>query len=254
MSETESKSSIQVIDRMMNLLNALAAQPEPQGLKQLATRTGLHSSSAYRILGVMVEKGLAERMENGNYQLGIKLLELGNLVKARLNVRQVALPYMQALHEKLGETVNLIVRQGDEMVYVERAFGGKSMVQVVQVIGARAPMHITAAGKIFLADEGPGASQALAERTGLPRYTPNTLTTVNALQQEVDAARQNGFAYDNEEAEKSVCCVSAGIRDSSGRLVAALSVSAPAERFVREWSAEVRQTADAISAGLGYHA
>ena len=128
--EAKTKSSIQVIDRMMNLVNVLAAHQEPQGLKQLANQSGLHSSSAYRILGVMVEKGLVERMDSGSYQLGIKWLEVGNLVKARMNVRQVAMSYMQELHDKLGETVNLVVRQGDEIVYIELSFTLCSQAQM----------------------------------------------------------------------------------------------------------------------------
>ena len=251
-SEAKTKSSIQVIDRMMSLVNVLAAHQEPQGLKQLATQTGLHSSSAYRILGVMVGKGLVERMDSGQYQLGIKWLEVGNLVKARINVRQVAISYMQELHDKLGETVNLVVRQGDEIVYIERVSGGKAMMKVVQLIGARAPLHITAAGKIFMTEDGPNAAESFSRRTGLPVYTPNTITSAARLQAVVDEAQRKGYAYDNEEAEKSVSCVSAGIRDSTNKLVAALSVSAPSERFVKSWSEQVRKTADLISLAMGY--
>ena len=85
------------------------------------------------------------------YRLGIRLVELGSLVKSRISVRQEALPHMQALHQALGETVNLSVRRGDEVVYIERTSEGNTMMRVVQIIGAHAPLHITAVGKIFLA-------------------------------------------------------------------------------------------------------
>jgi DNA-binding IclR family transcriptional regulator len=252
LSEVESKSSIQVIDRMMSLLNILATHVEPIGLKQLAAQTALHPSSAHRILGVMVEKGLAERVDHGNYQLGIKWLELGNLVKARLNVRQVALPFMQKLCDELGETVNLTLRQGDEIVYVERVAADTAMMRVVQVVGARAPLHITAVGKIFLSQDGNAACAAYVKRAGLRAYTENTITTAAKLKKQVEQAERDGFALDEEEAERGVCCIGAGIRDSNGRIIAGLSLSAPADRIKFAWADRVKQCAQEISRTLGY--
>lgn len=252
MSKDEPKSSIQVIDRMMKLLNVLADHAEPLGLKQLAAQTSLHPSSAHRILGVMVEKGLVERVEPGSYQLGIKLLELGNLVKARINVRQVALPFMQKLRDELDETVNLTLRQGDEIVYVERVTAAKSMMRVVQVVGTRAPLHITAVGKIFLAQDGQKSCEEYALRSGMPAFTKDTITTLDRLREEVEKARRAGFAIDKEEAEKGVCCIGAGICDSSGKLVAGLSISAPADRINYKWSGRVKGIADEISKAMGY--
>ena len=120
MTGKENKSSIQVIERMMSLMNALECHPTPVNLKQLASETKLHPSTAHRILAVMVQSRLVDRIEPGAYRLGIRLLDLGNLVKSRLSIRQEALPHMQVLHDELHETVNLSVRQGDEVVYVER--------------------------------------------------------------------------------------------------------------------------------------
>src|SRR6185503_446284 len=158
------KSSIQVIERMMSLLGALSSHATPVNLKQLATETRLHPSTAHRILGVMVDSRLVDRIEPGTYRLGIRLLELGNLVKSRITVRQEALPYMQTLHQELGETVNLSVRHNDEVVYIERTASGNSMMRVVQIIGARAPLHITAVGKVFLAQDGVGSCSDYAKR------------------------------------------------------------------------------------------
>jgi DNA-binding IclR family transcriptional regulator len=249
----EAKSSIQVIERMMNLLDALAGHAAPVNLKQLALQTRLHPSTAHRILGVMVENRLVDRVEPGTYRLGIRLLELGNLVKSRISVRQEALPYMQSLHQELGETVNLSVRHDDEVVYIERTAGSNSMMRVVQIIGARAPLHITAVGKIFLAQDSPEQSTQYAQRTGLPRYTDNTLVDPEHLARELEKIRRQGYALDNEEAEKGVSCIGAGIYNDEGRLVAGLSVSAPSDRLNKAWSAQVRQTAERISRAIGYN-
>jgi DNA-binding IclR family transcriptional regulator len=248
----ESKSSIQVIERMMHLLDALAGHSAPINLKQLAAQTGLHPSTAHRILAVMVDNRLVDRVEPGTYRLGIRLLELGNLVKSRISVRQEALPYMHKLHQQLGETVNLSVRHADEVVYVERTAASNSMMRVVQIIGARAPLHITAVGKIFLSDDGPEKLRQYMQRTGLPRYTENTLTDAQRLARELDQIRTQGYALDNQEAEKGVSCIGAGIYNDEGRLVAGLSVSAPSDRLNKGWAAHVKTTAENISRAIGY--
>ncbi|HET6492544.1 MAG TPA: IclR family transcriptional regulator [Burkholderiales bacterium] len=237
---------------MMHLLDALAGHGAPVNLKQLATQTALHPSTAHRILGVMVENRLVDRVEPGTYRLGIRLLELGNLVKSRISVRQDALPHMQRLHQQLGETVNLSVRHDDEVVYVERTAASNSMMRVVQIIGARAPLHITAVGKIFLSHDDPEKSLQYMRRTGLPKFTENTLTDAESLALELDKIRRQGYALDNEEAEKGVSCIGAGIYNDEGRLVAGLSVSAPSDRLDKAWAAQVKQTADNISRAIGH--
>jgi DNA-binding IclR family transcriptional regulator len=237
---------------MMHLLDALAHDPGPVSLKHLAQSTSLHPSTAHRILSVMVESHLVERVDVGSYRLGIRLLELGNLVKARINVRQEALPNMRELQRQLGETVNLGIRQNDEVVYVERVIGNQTMMRVVQVDGARAPLHITAVGKIFLAADSLDEVKAYAKRTGLKAYTDNTLTTEEALLREFAEIARCGYAYDNEEAEKGVACLSAGIHNDEGRIVAGLSVSAPADRLNHAWAPMIKDTAAQISRAIGY--
>jgi len=239
---------------MMGLLAALSRHVTPVNLKQLASETRLHPSTAHRILAVMVENRLVDRIEPGTYRLGIRLLELGNLVKSRINVRQEALPHMHRLHEELGETVNLSVRHDDEVVYIERTADTNSMMRVVQIIGARAPLHITAVGKLFLAEDGPDKCADYARRTGLPRFTENTLTNADSFLREIEKIRRQGFAFDNEEAEKGVSCIGAGIFSDDGRLVAGLSVSAPSDRLNRAWAPQVRHTAEKISRAMGHEA
>lgn len=250
--EKNAKPSIQVIERMMQLLDVLSQHTMPATLKQLAQATQLHPSTAHRILGVMVDNRLVDRIEPGTYRLGIRLVELGSLVKSRISVRQEALPHMQALHQQLGETVNLSVRRGDEVVYIERTAEGNTMMRVVQIIGAHAPLHITAVGKIFLAADTPQRVAEYAKRSGLPRYTDQTLTELTKLNRELDEIRSRRYAYDNEEAERGVCCVGAGIFNDEAQLVAGLSVSAPTERFKKNWAEPVRRAAERISRAMGY--
>ena len=246
------KTSIQVIERMMMLLDALADHADPVSLKALSASTGLHPSTAHRILNDMVACRFVDRSDPGSYRLGMRLLELGNLVKARLSVREAALAPMRALHRLTGQTVNLSVRQGDEIVYIERAYSERSGMQVVRAIGGRAPLHLTSSGKFFLAYEDPRLVRSYATRTGLAGHTRNSITDLTKLERELSMVRARGFARDNEELELGVRCIAAGVRDDSGRVVAGLSVSAPADRMQDEWIEDLLSTAARISTRLGH--
>jgi DNA-binding IclR family transcriptional regulator len=248
----EQKNPIQVIDRMARLLDVLAQHPEPLGLKQIAQYTGLHPSTAHRILSAMSADRLVDRIEPGSYRLGMRLLELGNLVKSRISVRELALPIMRELHSHTGETVNLSVRHDDEIVYVERTSSGRSAMRVVHVVGTRAPLHVTAAGKLFLLEEGFARLRDYAKRTGLSPKTKNTLSGVPLLERDLERIQGQGWATDNEEAEIGVRCVAAGIRDDGGTLVAALSLSTPADRMKTQWGPLVKETADRVSRSIGH--
>lgn len=242
--------SIQVIDRSALLLDAIAAGDGPVSLKILSAETGLHPSTAFRILGALSGVGLVERDSAGHYQLGRKLVQLAGRVRRGVDIRQEALPLMQALRDQVGETVNLTVREGDEVIYIERVTPQR-MMRVEQVVGSRAPLHVTAVGKLMLGELGDAFLRAYATRTGLPSYTRHTLSTLDALRDEVHRATADGYALDNEEAEDGVGCIGVLIHDRAGAAVAGLSVSAPIERRRDAWVALVRQAGDAVAARLG---
>ena len=244
--------TVQVIDRMFHLLEILATHEQPVSLKDIAEQSKLHPSTAHRILNDLTIGRFVERPEPGSYRLGMRLLELGNLVKARLNVRDAALGPMRDLHKLIQQPVNLSVRQGDEIVYVERAYSERSGMQVVRAIGGRAPLHLTSVGKLFLANDDPARVRAYATRTGLAGQTRNSLTQLTRLEAELERARQTGVARDNEELELGVRCMAAGIYDDHGKLVAGLSISAPADRLDDKWLAKLNATAHEISRALGY--
>jgi DNA-binding IclR family transcriptional regulator len=246
------KGSIQVIERMMSLLDVLSDTAEPATLKMLSKATGLHPSTAHRILAMMTHSRLVERHDASTYALGIRLLELGNIVKMRLNIREIALPFMQSLHEIVGEAINLAIRDEDEIIYLERTSSGRSLVRVVYLVGGRAPLHLTSLGKLFLAAESVDAVRAYAKRTGLPGKTPHSLTNLGALEKELDKVRRHDLAYDNEEAEIGLRCVASPIRNDEGVIVAGLSISAPTDRHKSEWATHIKKTADEISYAIGY--
>jgi len=132
--------------------------------------------------------------------------------------------------------------------------GGRAMIQVVRVVGAHAPLHVTAVGKIFLAEDSASGVLGYAERTGLPAYTCNTLTTLERLTEELGVIRREQLARDREEAELGVACIGAPVRDAEGKLVAGLSISAPADRHKPGWAEALQDAARRIGAALGYQA
>jgi IclR family acetate operon transcriptional repressor len=243
--------SIQVIHRAARLMDAIAANAGHASLKVLAAETGLHPSTAFRILAALGEVGFVERDGAGHYRLGRKLGVLGASAARGVDLRAESLDLMERLRDRVGETVNLTVREGDQVIYVERV-SPQRMMRVEQVIGSRAPLHVTAVGKLMLRELGEPFVAGYAERTGLPRYTPHTIGSLGDLRREVDEAGRRGIAFDNEEAEEGVGCIGALVRDASGAVVAGLSISAPMDRRQDEWARELRATADAISERLGY--
>jgi DNA-binding IclR family transcriptional regulator len=253
-SSIPSTPSVQVIERMFTLIDVLASREEAMSLKDISEKAGLHPSTTHRILNDLATGRFVERPEPGSYRLGMRLLELGNLVKGRLSVRDAALAPMRELHRLTQQPVNLSLRQGDEIVYVERAFSERSGMQVVRAIGGHAPLHLTSVGKLFLSVDDPQRVRAYATRTGLSGHTKNSLTDLAQLERELAKTRQYGVARDNEELELGVRCIAVGIYDDQSRLVAGLSISAPADRLDESWLPKLQNTATTISSALGYKA
>lgn len=249
MNKQGTRPGIQVIDRLAALLDALAGNGGDASLKVLSAETGLHPSTAFRILAAAVSNGLVERNEAGHYRFGGKLRDWGCALRAGLDLRDVARPVMEWLRDQVEETVNLTLREGDEVIYVERATP-KRMMRVEQVIGSRAPLHVTAVGKLMLGSAGKETVQAYAQRTGLPAYTRHTFATPGRLWSEVAKCIREGVALDNEEAEIGVGCIGVLVRDGAGNPVAGLSISAPIERRRVEWIPLIQEAARRISERL----
>ena len=243
-------SSIQVIDRSATLLDAISKYEAPVSLKILSADSGLHPSTAFRILGALMAAGFVEKDTAGHYLLGRELVRLAGKVRRGVDLRELALDIMEELRDAIGETVNLTVREGDEVIYIERVTSNR-MMRVEQVIGSRAPLHVTAVGKLMLAELGDNFIHAYAGRSGLKAYTPHTITTEQDLLNIVHQVQAQGFAYDNEEAEEGVGCIGVLLYDGSRNVVAGLSISAPIERRKDEWVKLVIDAGKKISERLG---
>ena len=251
MKSDKPESRIQVIDRAAMLLDAISRYSLPVTLKALSADTNLAPSTAFRILHSLINNQFVDRDSAGRYQLSGRLIRLGNNQAIHIDFRKVAIPYMEKLRDKFGETINLTTREGDVIIYVEKALPNR-MMHVQQLIGSRAPLHVTGVGKMMLGREGKEGIHGYAQRTNLPTYTRNTFSTLNTLVDECLTCVEKGYAFDNEEAEIGVGCIGVLIYDKYGAVVAGLSVSAPIQRRKNEWVKDMIQTGRAISAELGY--
>lgn len=244
---------VQSVDRAVSLLESMARRPW-SGVTELADELGVHKSSASRLLATLEARGLAEQHPGtGKYRLGQGLGRLAGAVTARPDLH-VARAACERLAELVGETANLAVLEGDEVVHVEQATAGSSLISV-DWLGRRAPLHCSSTGKVFLAHLPEARRRALLA-SPLERRTPHTIVDPRALRAQLEAVLADGYAYTLEEVEPGLHSVAAPVRAADGSLVAALSVSGPAHRVPRsrvpELGSAVRRAASAASARLGY--
>lgn len=244
------KTSIQVIDRMMCLLHTITLYDGPVSLKYLSADTGLHPSTAFRILAAMIEHGVVCRTQRGHYLLGSTLAQLASHSYADQDIKGCAKASMDQLRDKVDETVNLTLRQGDEIIYIDRSLSSR-MMRVEQVIGSRVPLHLTAVGKLLLAYDGEEGIRQYSQRTGLPANTQNSITDTDSLISSTIQSLNRGFAFDDEEAEEGVGCIGCLIYDNKGLPVAGISISSPIDRRSDSWSIDLQHAAMNISASLG---
>ncbi|HEY8425745.1 MAG TPA: IclR family transcriptional regulator [Limnochordales bacterium] len=246
--------SVQSVERAVRLLDVLARHDA--GISDLARATGLHKATVHRLIKTLLRLGLVELAPDGvRYRLGLRLLELGGRVLARLDVREVARPYLADLRDRTRLTVHMAVLDGTDVVYVEK-LDSPANLRMASFVGTRSPAYCTALGKAILAVLPEQEREAILQRTRLLPRTPQTITTVEALRQDLAATRARGFAVDNVENEEGIRCVGAPVFGHGGRVVASVSVSGPIFSVtpdrVDELGRAVVETAGAISHALGY--
>ncbi|MET7474619.1 IclR family transcriptional regulator [Streptomyces sp. NPDC005648] len=196
-------------------------------LTEIAVRTGLAKTTAFRLCADLVRLGLLER-DGETYRLGGKLFELGSLVPRRLDLREAALPFLQDLFEATHETVHLGVREGHDVVYIERIHGHEAL-SLPSRIGGRLPLSCTGVGKALLAFSGSElVDEVLA--APLPRLTPHSVTDAARLRTAIEQIQVSGLAYEEQEAALGVSCIASPVFDGP-TAVGALSVAVPRARF-----------------------
>ena len=241
---------VAAVTRALDVLDALAEEPSELGTNEIARRTGINASTVSRLLATLAEAGLVEHVPGtGRYRLGIRLVQLGNAVLERIDVREVARPHLQALVDRTNETATLSAPGGEHAVTIDFVQGPYSVQSVAQV-GRPSVAHATATGKVMLAF---GAGEAPSGR--LPSYTGRTIATRDALEKELARVRAHGWAQSVGEREDDLNAIAAPIWDGRNELSAIVGVQGPASRFTRKAMqaalGPLREHARAISATLG---
>lgn len=219
-------------EKLLAVMELLSMQEEPVKLQTLANQLSMNVSTVLRFLTALQNKGyVTQDADSGRYYLTYKICRLANRVASHIDFRNLAAPFLRSISQIFGESANLSIEQNHMVVYIEVVNGPNQMLTTLQRIGNIAPLHCTGVGKLFLLNYSVAQIDHLIAQKGLQKFTDNTLTTKQALLDALDAARKNGYAFDNEECEIGARCVAAPIRDFSGKVVAALSVSGPSTRM-----------------------
>jgi DNA-binding IclR family transcriptional regulator len=252
----ESNSRIQSVARALTIVDILAEARGELALNEIAARLSLPKSTVHGLVSTLKDFGYIEQSTfTGKYRLGVRFFEVGHIVAQGWEVRTVAAPYINKLVEELAETVHLVVLDKLEVLYIDKRESGRSL-RIASQVGMRLPAHCTGVGKVLMAHLSPEERRKLINEKGLPRFTVNTLTDVDVLEDELSKIRMQGFAIDNEEIMDSLRCVAAPIKDQTGKVIYAISLSGPVSRMKGERLEKaikrVRETAEEISACLGY--
>ncbi len=213
-------------ERLLAVLAAFDRSAPALSLTEISRRAGLTLPTAHRLVGLLTAWGALERDASGDYHIGLRLWELGALAPRAVPLREAAMPYLEDLYEATHENVQLAVRDGMEVVYIER-ISGRSAVNVLARVGAHWPLHATGVGLVLLAHADPAVQEEYLAAGRLDAFTPRTVTDPAALRRMLAQVRRSGFAVSDRQITDDALSVAAPVRGVRGEVVAAVSIIVP---------------------------
>lgn len=248
--------TIASVSRALNIIDLFNHNTTELGITEISHLLGLHKSTVSGLVNTLQASGyLDQNPSTRKYRLGLKIVERAILALNSLEVSRIARPHMLQLRDWRDETVNLAILDNDEVLYIERELGSKTLGMQSHV-GKRERAHSTALGKALLSQLTEVEFGEYLSKYSLNPITPNTITQPEKLRQELEMIRRQGYATDMEENEIGGVCVAAPILDYLGNAIAAISISIPMARLNREETPrlgkKVIETASAISKEMGY--
>ncbi|MER7083252.1 transcriptional regulator, IclR family [Saccharopolyspora kobensis] len=217
-----------VASRLFRILEAFSPERPSLTLSAISRHSGLALTTTHRLVGELAGWGALERAADGSYRIGLRIYELAGLTPRGTLLREVAMPFLGDLYEATRQNVQLGVRDGDEVVYVER-ISGREAVPVVSRPGGRLPLHATGVGLVLLAHADPGRQEAVLSAP-LKRFTERTIADARQLRRTLADVRRQGFAISDRQIELSTLSVAAPVHDDTDEVIAALSIVVPADR------------------------
>lgn len=256
--DPHAKTAASTVVKALHVLDVLTSlneqNPDGASVSEISKHSGESPSNVCKYLAAFQQAGLVDQdSATERYFIGVAALRLGSTVLKRINIRDICSPFLKKLAALTGETVHLVIRDGLRVVYIDKVESSKT-IRMHSQIGGRNPMHCTGVGKALLA-YSPGSLTEAVIAEGLAPITENTITSRDALLEEIKLTRQRGYAIDNAEHEPDVRCVAVPLFDHSGQAIASISVSVPKWRMpddrISETGELLRQTSEEISRQLG---
>lgn len=252
----EHKKAVKSVYKAVRIID-LISREKVLKVPEISKKLKYPKSTTYEIIITLLNSGILEKQKDTNaYHLGAKLVEYGVCAQENLEIRRIARPFLRELNEKLDETVHLTILDNDEVLYVE-CFESSKSLRTYSVIGVRAPLYCTAVGKAILAMQSDDEVERIILKSGLKKYTENTITDKNELLDELKKTAERGYSVDNVEHEEGVRCVGAPIFDFRGNVFASISISGPTQRITLEKISEMgemtKDIALKISRKMGFN-
>ncbi len=254
----ETKNPVQSAERIFQVLEMLAENGE-MGLMEISVALNLHKSTVHRLLMSLVYMGYAKQDEtNQKYMLSYKIVNMAGKILDRMDILKIARPYMDRLSDISGETVHLVQREGNNILYIYKAEAKVGSIRMVSHVGMVHPMYCSGVGKAIMATLDESEVKQIWNESIIEKKTEKTITDLGEMMQILEQVKENGYALDDEENEEGVRCIAACLRDYSGEVRYAFSVSGPVSRMTKErvleLSADVRKVQKELSEELGaYH-
>ncbi|MFC7392234.1 IclR family transcriptional regulator [Scopulibacillus cellulosilyticus] len=248
---------IQAVERALNILDLFDEYSTELKITEISERLLLNKSTVHSLLKTLQKHGYIEQnAENGKYKLGMKLFERGNFVVHNLDIRSVAKKYLLELSKQTGHTLHLVILDGKEGVYIDKVEGSSGIVFYSR-IGRRAPVHSTGVGKTLLAFRKEEELNVILDGYVFNKQTPKTITNKEEFLDELKKIKEKGYAIDNEENEPGICCVAVPVRNHTGEVVAAISISMPTPQLNAEEMKRIvpmmKEAGENISKEMGFN-
>jgi DNA-binding IclR family transcriptional regulator len=247
-------AGVGVLKKALRILELERASGSGLDVNEIGQKTNISRSTAYRVLSHLEREGYVARTDRGVYRIGAKLVRLASQASSQSALQEVARPVLQSLSQATGETVNLAVLDGDQVLYIE-VIESTHNFRLVSKIGMHRPIYSTALGKALAAFLCPREWEYLIGLMSFRPLTPQTITSRIELEREFERVRCQGYALDNEETVLGARCVGAPILDSRGEPLASVSIAGPITRVsedkISSFAAALKQAATQISNYLG---
>lgn len=252
----ETISTVQSVDRTIAIIELLSEYQDGLGLIEISQRLGLHKSTTHRLLLTLIHHNyVCQKQQDQKYRLTIKMFELGGRIIEGMDLQKVAKPYLEALKNLTNEVVHLVVRDGTDMIYIDKVEPNNN-IRMHSRIGARNPLYSTSAGKAIMAFIPEREVKKIWDNSDIVKHTPNTVTDYKKLLKVLETVRQEGYALDDEENESGIRCIGAPIFNHLKDVVGAISISGPAIRVtyekLEEFKDYIKKHSKKISSELGY--